>query len=398
MKEHTLKTVQKGEKPSKPFKFFKYFLKVIPNSHINLTKMSSTPSNRSLLALLATGTFVSMVAQSITQRQFLDKTTHVMPWIKASSSFIFALASKLLLSNGKQPQQATATTRQKRILLTIGIFDTTAYTAFTIGFFICGATLATLILAGLSQIFTALATQFITKRTLNRGQMLAVVLICMGFVARGLPAYLQYTSSTNDASATRDFNEQVYGISLVCFAAFLYASIGILYEKFNQSYDDDAVKREGGKKGGTSSPSSQLQKQHLPHHEVLWWTSFPGFLATSTYQLIYNWPQIDTLITTVEKSGTTIEIAGGLLLLFATVFNVHYWVNLLVFKSHGAVAVGVVNAVRGAVIAGVSGVLFCSPSKPKACLTISSAVSAVITSVGGVVYAMSRPKVKSKKA
>jgi hypothetical protein len=362
--------------------------------------MSSTPSNWSLLALLASGALVSMIAQSITQRQFLDKTTHVMPWIKASSSFIFALASKILLTNGKPKKKTQPTTRQKRVLLTIGIFDTAAYTAFTIGFFICGATLATLILAGLSQIFTALATQFIIKRTLNRGQMVAVALICLGFVARGLPAYLQYTNndnnSTNDASAIRDFNEQVYGISLVSFAAFLYASIGVLYEKLNQSYGD-SPKGEVRKGGKSSSSSPQLQKQHLPHHEILWWTSLPGFLATSTYQLIYNWPQIDTLITTVEMSGTTIGTAGGLLLLFAAVFNVHYWVNLLVFRSHGAVAVGVVNAVRGAVIAGASGVLFCSPSKPKACLTTSSAVSAVITSAGGVVYAMSRPKIKSKK-
>ena len=78
-----------------------------------------------------------------------------------------------------------------------------------------------------------------------------------------------------------------------------------------------------------------------------------------------------------------------LLVLFGALFNVHMAAQALMFRADGAVGVGLVNAARGAVITVLMGLLFCSPAKPVLCLTPRSALSAAITTLGGIIYVLS---------
>jgi hypothetical protein len=55
-------------------------------------------------------------------------------------------------------------------------------------------------------------------------------------------------------------------------------------------------------------------------------------------------------------------------------------------KSDGALGVGLVTAVRSATVSLSSGLLFCSPAAPAQCLTPLSAASALIVTLGGVVW------------
>lgn len=63
-------------------------------------------------------------------------------------------------------------------------------------------------------------------------------------------------------------------------------------------------------------------------------------------------------------------------------------VQAAVFKSEGAIGVGLVNAVRGAVITVVIAALFCTPQRRHLCLTPQTVLSAAITTVGGAVYVL----------
>ncbi len=59
-----------------------------------------------------------------------------------------------------------------------------------------------------------------------------------------------------------------------------------------------------------------------------------------------------------------------------------------VFKSEGAIGVGLVNAVRGAVITVVVAALFCSPGRRHLCLTNQTMLSAAVTTAGGAIYVL----------
>ena len=58
----------------------------------------------------------------------------------------------------------------------------------------------------------------------------------------------------------------------------------------------------------------------------------------------------------------------------------------MVFRTAGAQGVGIVNAMRGATVALVSHLCFCSAAKPLQCLSPVSAVSAAIVTAGGILW------------
>lgn len=316
-------------------------------------------ANVSLLVfLLCTGTLISLIAQVITDKDFADKNAHIMPWVKFAATTGFSVLSRQLWASSSPPP----TPLQQRIMYIIGILDACAYTCFVLGFYICGAGVATLVLAGSSQLMTALATRFVVGRHLTLAQLCALACIIVGFIVRSLPFDIHVNSLASQ--------EQLLGIGLVLIAATLYAGVGVAYESLSTS--------------AGSRPS---------HADTLWYTSIIGFVTFSGYQVLYTLPRFNSLILQrALKHNTTGREAVGLLLIFALMFNVHMWAQLLVFKAEGAVAVGVVNAARGAVIAGLSAALFCSPERPKLCLTSSGAASAALITLGGVLWAVSAPK------
>jgi hypothetical protein len=63
-----------------------------------------------------------------------------------------------------------------------------------------------------------------------------------------------------------------------------------------------------------------------------------------------------------------------------------------VFKQEdGALGVSIVTAMRGAVVSFLSGVLFCSPAAPWQCLTFWRGCSAVVVSIGGLLWTLHSP-------
>lgn len=70
-------------------------------------------------------------------------------------------------------------------------------------------------------------------------------------------------------------------------------------------------------------------------------------------------------------------------------FNFHTFAQAQVFKAEGAIGVGLVNACRGAAITVVVSLLFCdAAARANLCLTRQTALSALITTIGGLVYVM----------
>ena len=65
-----------------------------------------------------------------------------------------------------------------------------------------------------------------------------------------------------------------------------------------------------------------------------------------------------------------------------------------VFRTDGAQGVGIVNAMRGATVAIVSHLCFCSPLRPLQCLTPLSAASAATVTAGGIIWVRSANAVK----
>ena len=58
----------------------------------------------------------------------------------------------------------------------------------------------------------------------------------------------------------------------------------------------------------------------------------------------------------------------------------------IVYRSDGALGVGMVNAMRGATVALIAGVWFCSEATPWQCLTPWSATSAAVVTVGSIMW------------
>uniref|UniRef100_A0A7S1SY44 Uncharacterized protein n=1 Tax=Tetraselmis chuii TaxID=63592 RepID=A0A7S1SY44_9CHLO len=73
-------------------------------------------------------------------------------------------------------------------------------------------------------------------------------------------------------------------------------------------------------------------------------------------------------------------------------FNCNAFFQALVFKQEdGALGVSIVTAMRGAVVSFLSGVLFCSPAAPWQCLTFWRGCSAVVVSIGGLLWTLHSP-------
>jgi len=328
------------------------------------------------LFLLSTGVSLNIIAQKIIELRVSDPQAHLMPWVKFASTTIFSGLWKL----HRGVPSIHPTRRQQHLMLIIGILDASAYVCFTVGFTLCGAVLSSMLLAAGSQVFTALATRYILRKKLSTGQLVAVVLVCLGVVVRSipspaLPTALRGASSlnkTHSASQTSslDYSSDLRGSAFVVVAALLYSGLGVAYEKL---VSDTAPQ-----------PS---------YSDTLWTISLVGTVASTAYQILYVVPRWDTLVgqhrasrdIPVLRMWTWFVAFGGL-------FNLHLFAQSLVFKSDGALAVSLVNALRGAVITVIAGMVFCSQENSALCLTFQSGAAAGLTAVGAAAWALAGAK------
>jgi drug/metabolite transporter (DMT)-like permease len=160
----------------------------------------------------------------------------------------FAVAST---AGRGRSNERPASSRQRRLMLLIGLLDASAYTAFCLGFFACGAVVSSLVLSSASQVLTALSTRFLLGRRLTRGQAAGVACICAGLLVRAAP------SGKAGAAAAAAVVQPGFatGVMLVLLAALLYTLLGVAYDKLVRSSE--------------AAPS---------HTTVMWYTSMLGAL------------------------------------------------------------------------------------------------------------------------
>lgn len=105
---------------------------------------------------------------------------------------------------------------------------------------------------------------------------------------------------------------------------------------------------------------------------------------TLIHQLLYclpNWQQL--VAEPFAASGLSLRTVLLTHVVYGAITAVHQYVQLRVLGSHGAMSVGLVNAVRASVVSVVSSLLFCRV-KPQLCLTSWRAISALVVTVGAV--------------
>lgn len=192
--------------------------------------MSSAPHvtniaimNVGLPLLLFTGVVMNLLAQAITDTNFSHPSAHILPWIKFTATLLFSVASR----RRQGPAAAAPTPRQHRLMAVIGVLDAAAYVTFCIGFAICGASLASVVLGAAGQVCTALATRLVLRKRLSGGQVAAIGVVCGGLALRALPPSLLSPGAGPAPALTP---EQLRGAGCVLAAAVLYSALGVTYE------------------------------------------------------------------------------------------------------------------------------------------------------------------------
>ncbi|KAL4513430.1 hypothetical protein Ndes2526A_g07390 [Nannochloris sp. 'desiccata'] len=334
-----------------------------------------------LLSLLI-GVSLNLYAQQLTDLKFAKPEAHLMPCVKFLASLIFAAFGKL----NSPPVAVPANPRQRRLMGLIGVLDAAAYVSFCVGFSYCGTSLSNLVLAAAGQLFTALATRFILKKHLSFGQVAAIGCVALGLCIRALPASYFSTDSTspNFASASplanliniQNYNNDIlYGVGFILVSAILYSALGVTYEALMSA----------SVSGGTPPP----------YPEILWHISVVGAAGALGYQALVVFPKSQELLwAPMEASGVSYKHIFLYLAGFGALFNVHMFVQSLVFKSQGALGVSLITAVRGAVIVVVAAALFCSPEKKNLCLNKQNGISAAVTTIGGFAWALAGARAK----
>lgn len=105
---------------------------------------------------------------------------------------------------------------------------------------------------------------------------------------------------------------------------------------------------------------------------------------TLMHQLLYCLPNWHQLVTEpLAASGLSIRTVLLTHAVYGIITAVHQYVQLRVLTTHGAMSVGLVNAVRASVVSVVSSMLFCRV-KPQLCLTYWRGISAFVVTCGAV--------------
>eukprot|EP00887_Chlorella_sp_A99_P001819 scaffold19.g1819.t1 len=292
---------------------------------------------------------MNVVSQFLTDANFGDPSTHIVPWVRFTATLLFAAVARWGAPRCRHSAE------QERLMWWIGLFDAMAYTAFCLGFVICGATLSGLLLAGINQVLTAAATRFLLGRRLSWGQLSGNACVMVGLLIRGLPPSLFGGAAGAGGGAKGGGGEQqlATGMAYIVLSSCLYSGLGIAYDKLV--------------KASLQAPPS--------HADIMWHTSKLGFCAASSYQVLYTLPRYSTLVAP-RLAASSYSLAGIIALLG------------LVFRTEGAVGVGLISAVRGAVLAIIMGLWFCSPARTTLCLTLQTSLSAAITTLGGVIWVL----------
>ena len=112
-------------------------------------------------------------------QHFTSDSVQALACIKYVSTLLVSVSDSSMRPSPQGHFGAGSTTsprsaKQKQLMLVIGCIDVMAYAAFCFGFAYCDGAVATLVLAAGGQIFTALMSKYILKKSLTRGQIFGV--------------------------------------------------------------------------------------------------------------------------------------------------------------------------------------------------------------------------------
>ena len=118
-------------------------------------------------------------------QELVDRSVQTVAFVKFGIVVVCNTLPSILPSQPKNTNNKVPLDwRTRRLLLGLGMLDCTAYFLHTLGFGLCGASLATLVVAATGQMFTALLSWALLHKFPNFGQCIAVSLtgVAMAFV------------------------------------------------------------------------------------------------------------------------------------------------------------------------------------------------------------------------
>eukprot|EP00891_Asterochloris_glomerata_P005339 jgi/Astpho2/5339/Aster-x0676 len=310
-----------------------------------------------MLALLLTSTGMALFSQLVADQDMADNSVQVLAFVKFGAAFLAALIAEWRAQDSTSRKLHFS--REQYILMTmIGLLDVFSYAMNTIGFVLCGAATATLILAGTQQVFTAALSHFWLNQKLTRPQAASVSLVVLGLVVRAAaPMPSQQESATGG-------HQRLVGVFCMLLSSLGYSFLGVSYDLLVRS---DGV-----------APT---------HNQLVLHVASIGLACNTLFQAMYTLPRWQALVTEhLQHSGTPAWYAVALLLSFGAYYNVHNYIQGLVYRSEGALGVGLVTAVRGATVSVAANAMYCSAAAPWQCLTRWTGASAAIVTLGGITW------------
>jgi len=110
--------------------------------------------------------------------------------------------------------------------------------------------------------------------------------------------------------------------------------------------------------------------------------------AALVHQVVYTLPNREQLIMLpVRSSAFSPGSVGWAHVGYGVITAIHNLVQVRLLATHGALIVGLVNAVRASVVSVVISLLFCA-STQHLCLTYWRAVSALVVTAGAVMWVL----------
>ncbi|KAK9814780.1 hypothetical protein WJX72_011390 [[Myrmecia] bisecta] len=212
--------------------------------------------------------------------------------------------------------------------------------------------------------FLALA-KLVLGRKLSAQQLAAVVLVNAGLLIRALAPNTSKAGTAGVFGATS--HRHLLGGGAILAASIGYSLMGVLY---------DMLMRLDG------AP---------PYSEITNKTAKIGLGACLLYQIAFVAPRWSSLVTEVLAAHhVTLQFAALALAGVGAVFSMHNYWQAEVIRAQGAVALGIANAIRGALVTFLAGMFFCTPDAPWQCSTGWTHLSALVVTVGAVLWASAR--------
>ena len=256
-------------------------------------------------------------------------------------------------------------------LISVVFFDVVGNVTTMVGIILAGSGLYQVIYSSII-IFCAMLSWFFLNKPVSGMQWGAILLISAG---------LAVSSMGGDEPTSAEDGEQLggstklLGIAVTLISTMSYAATYIINEA-------TLVRKDGA-----PSPTTLCAQ-----------TGESGMLVVGTYLLLYTIPNWDSLVRDpmYEASGSPYIVLFCLLLMFFSAY-VHMWSYFILVKSAGAVATGVLQALRSVGVFIVSSTLFCKYHSGQ-CFTSEKGISTVLVVLGVVAFSVASARAAAAKA